>query len=174
MTTLDSGSWLEASGQRLRAASYSLTDDVAFESTTFLRVAYRSGFQLAKFGNVETFFVFGALPTADAASIRAFSARAFRYAKSAKKLPLPCGMFEAVVAYPVALVDSLDSPTRATIEGEMPSAHYGAFEMPVVYESSRGELGRTPLRITVHEAMTASASAPASNAHPIGAGEIAA
>ena len=105
-------------------------------------------FQLAKFGNVKTFFVFGVLPTADANSIRTSSARAFRCAKASKSFPLPCGLFETVISYAVVMIDRLDDHTAAAIRTETPTKHYAACEIPVVYDRSRGALcyfEKTPL-----------------------------
>ena len=95
---------------------------------------------MTKFGNVETFFVFGEVPTPDVASIQAFSATAFQYAKAAKSFPLPCGLFEAVISYAVAIVPSLDDATAAAIRATAPKKHWAAFEVPVVCDASRGAL----------------------------------
>ena len=138
MSTANVDTWLAKTGEALTAAKYRLNDGVSFESSTFRRVAYKSGFQLSKLGNVETFFVFGDVANSDPSSLKLFSANAYKYARAAKRSWLPCGLFEAVICYAVAIVDVLDDATSASIKVTAPTKHWAAFEVPVVYESSRG------------------------------------
>lgn len=73
-------------------------------------------------------------------SLRQFSANAFRYAKASKNVPLPCGLFEGVFCFAVALVSVVDQATAESIRNEAPTKHWAAIEIPVVYERSRKNL----------------------------------
>ena len=140
--------WLRMVLQRLSSDGFSISHNVSFEGQEFMAVAHRSRFELTKFGNSETFFVFGSLQTCDADSIRGFSSLAFKFAKRSKSFPLPCGLFEFVCCFAVCLADALDESTADSVRRVMPRKHWAAAEIPVVFDCDQGRvcfLERTPL-----------------------------
>jgi hypothetical protein len=142
------GSWLAHAIQRLSHDGFSVLYNVQFTGQKFEAVAHRSGFELMKFGNSETFFVFGELVSADANSVRRFSSQAFQYAKKSRTCPLPCGLFESVCCFAICIAKGLDEPTADQVRKTAPAKHWAAAEIPVIYDSSQGKLyffEKTPL-----------------------------
>ena len=140
--------WLATVRGRLGAEGFTLLDNVAADGRTFPLVARRSGFELTKFGFAENFFIFGEFDRLDTGTLRDFSASAFRCAKQHKAIPLPCGLFEGVFCYSVAIGKSVDEAALAAVRSETPPKHWAAAEIPVVYDSSRGALAyfeKTPM-----------------------------
>jgi len=80
--------------------------------------------------------------------MRPFSADAFRCAKQHKKIPLPCGLFEGVCCFAIAVTQAVDEATQQSVRNEKPPEHWAAGEIPVVYDQVQGKLyyfERTPL-----------------------------
>jgi hypothetical protein len=136
VSATDVGARLEEVRDRLESRGFRVTDEVTFEGTSFRRVAHKSGFELKKFGNVETFFVFAEFATLKPSTIQKFSESAFRFAMASKRSLLPCGLLEAVICFAVAIVERLDEPTAEAIRTTEPRNHWAAFEMPVAYDRS--------------------------------------
>lgn len=148
MKSPNDDTWLQTAIQRLSSRGFKITRDVCHEGQAFDAVAHRSRFELTKFGNSETFFVFAELDALSRESVRQFSAKAFRYAKTSKSMPLPCGLFESVYCFAVAVVDELDPATAESVRNEVPAKHWAAAEIPVVYARSEKKLcffERTPM-----------------------------
>ena len=148
MSTPNDNTWLENVMQPLSSRGFKTSQNVSYEGQTFKLVAHRSRFELTKFGNSETFFVFAVFDTLSRESLREFSAKAFRYAKTSKNVRLPCGLFESVYCFAVVLVDLLDQPTAESVRNEVPTKHWAAAEIPVVYERGPKRLcffEKTPL-----------------------------
>jgi hypothetical protein len=140
--------WLSSARKRLAVAGFVVLDDVPYDGGTFSVVARRSRFELTKFGFSESFFIFREFDRLTTAEIRAFSADAYLCAKKYKKIPLPCGLFESVFCYSVAVAKTVEEPTLDSIRSEMPSNHWASAEIPVVYDQARGKLfyfEKTPL-----------------------------
>jgi len=76
----------------------------------------------------------------DAGTLRNFSAEAFRCAKLRKTVPLPCGFFESVWCYAVAVTGRLDSAAEQAVRQQAPAKHWAAAEIPVVYDTTRRQL----------------------------------
>src|SRR5262245_11138263 len=106
-------SWLRAACDRLEKAGYVLLDDVRGDGGDFAVVARRSRFEFTKFGYSENFFIFADFDRLDRRAMRDFGEAAFYCAKANKKCFLPCGLFESVWCYTVAVADSVD---RATLD----------------------------------------------------------
>ena len=141
-------SWFGSVRKNLSAAGFVIFDDVSYEGETFPLVARRTRFELTKFGFSESFFVFCAFDRLTTAEVREFSADAYRYAKQHKKIPLPCGLFESVWCYAIALAEAVDEATLDSIRFETPPKHWASAEIPVVYDEGRGKLfyfEKTPL-----------------------------
>jgi hypothetical protein len=132
--------WLHGAMQRLSSNGFKIAHDVSYQNQIFKCVAHRSRLELTKFGNSETFFVFAECGTVNRESLRQFCAQAFRYAKASKNVPLPCGLFESVWCFAVALVDAVDEATAESVRSESPTKHWAAAEIPVVYERGRKKL----------------------------------
>jgi len=132
--------WLQAAMGRLSAQGFALAEGVSCEGQTFAAVAHRSAFELSRFGNAETFLVLAEFDALDRASLRAYSARAFRYAMAHKRSALPPGLFESVQCFAVAIVDALDPAVAEAVRREAPPKHWACFEIPVVYERNSGAL----------------------------------
>src|SRR6266852_2068308 len=99
----DSGAWLSNVAARLQADGFSLLHPQIYQPAGFKFAAQRSRFELSKFGNVETFFVFADIPQLTPQSMSGFSNAAFQFAMRAKTSPLPCGFFEAIFCFAVAI-----------------------------------------------------------------------
>lgn len=140
--------WLRTVLQRLSSDGFSVSYNVSFAGQVFMAVAHRSRFEVTKFGNSETFFVFGNLQTCETDSVRRFSSLAFKYAKESKSFPLPCCLFEGVYCFAVCVVEALDESTADSVRSVVPPKHLGAVEIPVVYDRSQRKLRffeKTPL-----------------------------
>lgn len=140
MSTSNDDTWLQNAIQRLSSHGFKITRDVSHEGQAFGAVAHRSRFELTKIGNSETFFVFAELDALSRESVRQFSAKAFRYAKISKSMSLPCGLFESVYCFTVAIVDELEAATAESVRNEAPAKHWAAAEIPVVYVRSQKKL----------------------------------
>jgi hypothetical protein len=132
--------YLAGAIQRLRAEGFGCSENVPYRDQVFSWVARRTRFELTKSGFSETFFVFAELPSVDRSSLRRFSAKSFRCAKKMRRIPLPCGLFESVWCFPVALVDGIDADTSEAVRNETPPRHWASAEIPVVYDLTSGAL----------------------------------
>lgn len=140
--------WIQKAMERLSSNGFKIAKDVSYGGQTFGVVAHRSRFELSKFGNSETFFVFAGFDTLSRETMQHFSGMAFRYAQASKKSWLPCGLFESVYCFSVAVVDALDGTVAESVRNEPPSKHVAAAEIPVVYECDQGRLSyfeKTPV-----------------------------
>src|SRR5260370_21821594 len=131
--------WLQRVTGRLSGDGYQFLPNPTSYTEQFQVAARRSGFQLSKFGNYERFFVFEDLGAPDIARMSAFSTAAFDYAKQNKKSGLPCGFFEAVSCYAVAIVGFAQPELVYSIRTTTPKTHMAAFEIPVLYDASQGQ-----------------------------------
>ena len=133
-------SWLNTARSRLAAADFVLLDEVEFEGRTFPLVARRSRFELTKFGFSESFFIFEEFDRLTTEALRAFSADAYRCAKKQRAIRLPCGLFESVWCYSVAVAQVVGEPTLASVRSDTPPRHWASAEIPVVYDLAQGKL----------------------------------
>jgi hypothetical protein len=141
-------SWLGSTCRRLESAGYVIEREVSHDGRLFPVVARRTRFDLLKFGFSESFFIFHQFDRLSLADFRRFSADAFRCAKAHRAIPLPCGLFESVWCYAVAIANAVDGPALEAIRSETPPKHWAAAEIPVVYDQTLRQLGyfdRTPL-----------------------------
>jgi hypothetical protein len=99
-------------------------------------------FELTKFGMAEYFFVFGLFPSVTLLEFATFAGLARIYAAHHKTVPLPHGLFESVICYPVAVVQELGPGLAEHLRTEAPLAFgdIDHFWMPVVYEIGTGTL----------------------------------
>jgi hypothetical protein len=120
--------------QRLVNAGFTCEENVTHNGSLYRCVARRSRFELTKAGFAETFVLLAELPSLSVDSLRQFSAGCFKYAKRTRKIPLPCGLFESVFCFPVAIVDGVDEAVAQSVRAKGPPKHWASFEMPVVYD----------------------------------------
>jgi hypothetical protein len=135
-----SDAWLSGVLRGLASDGFKVSENVEWGGVEFRAVAHRSRFELSKFGNSETFFVFGEFPTITGEGMRRFSSSAFDYSKASRKLCLPCGLFESVWCFSVALVDTADAAAADSVRRQAPEMHWAAAEIPVIYERGGGRL----------------------------------
>ena len=135
--------WLQTAIQRLLADGF-----VIMNQNYFKVVAHRSRFEITKFGNSETFFIFADIDYLNIDMMRRFSTDAFNFAMKSKTSPLPCGFFESVWSYAVGIGRNVDDMTAQVIKTETPPKHWSAGEMRVAYDAPRHQLyyfDQTPL-----------------------------
>jgi GYF domain 2 len=132
--------WLQRVQARLSADRYQFLPNPSSYTEQFQLAARLSRFQASKFGNYETFFVFSDLGVPDVGRMSAFTTAAFDYAKRNKKSGLPCGFFEAVACYCVAIVGAAQPELVYFIRNNTPKKHMSAFEIPVLFDASQGQL----------------------------------
>lgn len=107
----------------------------------------RTRFEITKFGMCESFFVFAELPNLTPQMLGGFSQAAFQCAMASKTVPLPCGFFEAVFCFPVAITTNLHPQMAEWIKQTEPPKHWASAEMPVAFDLATGQLAyleRTP------------------------------
>ena len=124
--------WLQTALQRLTSDGFTIRPDNLFKI-----VAHRSRFELSKFGNSETFFIFHEFDGTDINLIRRFSNDAFNHATQLKTSSLPCGFFESVWCFAVAISHYVDDMTAQIIRTEAPPKHWSAGELRVCYDAPR-------------------------------------
>ena len=107
MSATDGDARLEEVRGRLKSRGFLIADDVTLDGNLACRVAHKSRFEMRKFGHVDTFFVFAEFANLQPRTIQKFSASALKFAKASRAFPLPCGMFEGVICYAIAIVRSL-------------------------------------------------------------------
>jgi hypothetical protein len=135
--------WLQTALQRLTMDGFTIR-----QQNYFKVVAHRSRFELSKFGNAETYFIFADFDYLDVNLMRRFSTDAYNYAVQTKTSPLPCGFFESVWCFAVAIARNADDATAYAIKTETPPKHWSAGEMRVAYDAPRHQLyyfDQTPL-----------------------------
>jgi hypothetical protein len=125
---------------RLASTGFVVLENVPFDSKSFSVVARRTRFELTKFGFSENFFIFGEFDRLTTEDFRAFSADAYRYAKQHKTVPLPCGLFESVWSYAVAIAKAVDERTVNSVRSDTPPKHWASAEIPVVYDLAQRKL----------------------------------
>lgn len=132
--------WLNDLSPRLHYAGLVPLPPQAYQPAGFKLALRRTQFELTKFGMAETFFVFADLPGLTPPSLAAFSSAAFQFAMYSKAVPLPCGFFESVFCFPVAITSHLDPQMAEWIRRTPPPKHWAACEMPVAFDLSGGGL----------------------------------
>jgi hypothetical protein len=140
--------WMQTVLGRLHAQGFRVSPNKSFEGQSLGLIAHKSGFKLSAVGNAETFFIFAEFETLDRETMRYYSGLAFRCANAFKDESRLNGVFECVWCFPVGIVESMDPATAYSIRNEDPPTHWGAAEMPVIYERSSNTLSyfeKTPL-----------------------------
>jgi hypothetical protein len=126
--------------QRLIDDGFKISEHITYKNQIFICVAKRTRWQLEHYGFAEFFFIFARFQSFDIASLKNFSAKAFDYSKKFRSIPLPRGLFESVICFPTAIVDSIDSTAVEVLRSKDPPKHWAAIEMAVVYEHKSRKL----------------------------------
>lgn len=140
--------WLQRTLQNLTRDGFAISENVSHSDATIRALARRTRFELTKFGFSETFFVFREFEFITADALRRFSSDAFDLAKQSKTIPLPCGLFESVWCFAVAITDRVDTAATDSVRNDAPTKHWAAAEIPVVFNQPEGRLyyfEKTPL-----------------------------
>lgn len=133
---------------RLAADAFTPMHDQQYRPWNFRFAAHRSRFEISKFGMAETFFVFGDVPVLTPEALTSFSDAAYRYAIQSKVVPLPCGFFESVWCFAVAITSGLHPQAAEWVRTTTPPKHWSSGEMRVVFDVSTGQLAyfdQTPM-----------------------------
>lgn len=143
-----SDAWLNHVAGRLRGDSFEPLPPHDYQPAGFKFAVRRTRFELTKFGMSETFFVFSDIAGLNPQAMGAFSSAAFRLAIRSKSVPLPCGLFESVWCYAVAITNNVDPRMSQFIRDAAPQKHWAAAEIPVVFDTTTGQIcyfEKTPL-----------------------------
>jgi hypothetical protein len=132
--------WLQNTMQILSREGFVISEHVRHSSGTVRAVARRTRWELTKFGFSETFFVFNEFETISADTFRRFSSDAFAIAKQSKTIPLPCGLFESVWCFSVAITKHVDDAAVNSVRNDAPTKHWAAAEIPVIFNQGDGRL----------------------------------
>jgi hypothetical protein len=135
-----SDAWLHHIAPRLSAGGFGPLHPQTYQPAGFKFAVRRTQFEFTKFGMAETFFFFADLPNLEPQMMAAFSAAAYRFAIASKAVPLPCGLFEAVFVFPVAITANLHPQMADWIRRTTPPAHWASNEMPVAFDTANGTL----------------------------------
>lgn len=127
-------SYLSTVVPRLARWGFSLRENVSYRNSLFRYVARKTAWDSSKGGFLETFFVFMYMQSIDTADLRRFSSKCYKYSMKARRIPLPCGLFEGVWCFPVAIVDSLSKEVSQQIRTKDAPKHWASNEFPVVYD----------------------------------------
>ena len=61
---------------------------------------------------------------------------------------MPCGLFESVWCFAVAITNRVEDPVARSVRNDSPAKHWAAAEIPVVFHRTEGKLyfyEKTPL-----------------------------
>lgn len=140
--------WLRSARNRLESAGFVILDDLSFDGRKIAFLARRSRFEWTKFGMSETFFTFAEFEHLTTQRLRNFSAVAYQCAIRHKTVPLPCGFFECVWSYAVAVAEDVDPDALTSVQRDTPPMHWASAEIPAVYDLGQRDLfyfEQTPL-----------------------------
>jgi hypothetical protein len=140
MSVPHSDAWLTHIAPRLQMAGFEPLAPQTYQPAGFKFAVRRTRFEFTKFGMAEAFFVFADLPKLTLPMLSNFSAAAFQFAINSKTVPLPCGFFEAVFCFPVAITSGLDPQLAEWIRQTEPPKHFAACEMPVAFDTTANSL----------------------------------
>ncbi len=138
--SINSGPWLQHVSQRLMTNGYNPMRPEVYQPLGFRFAVNRSGFEISKFGMVDRTFVFADIPKLDVPKLQQFSKAAFEFANKNKMVSLPNGLFSCLFCFGVAVTVNADPSLVQTLMASQPISHFGAFEMPVIFDLANGAL----------------------------------
>jgi hypothetical protein len=137
---INSNQWLGQVSQRLSTSGFAPMKPEVYQPQGFKYAVHRSRFEVSKFGMAEYFFTFAEIPNLVPEVLRAYSNTAFQFAMKNKTNPLPCGFFESVFCFAVAVTANLHPQLADSVRAAEPIKHWSAFELPVVFDLANGGL----------------------------------
>ncbi|MBK7934730.1 MAG: hypothetical protein KA956_07530 [Pyrinomonadaceae bacterium] len=138
--SINSGPWLQHVSQRLMSNGYKPMRPEAYQPLGFRFAVNRSGLEISKFGMVDRTFVFADIPSLDVPKLQQFSKAAFEFANKNKTVSLPNGLFSCLFCFGVSVTVNADPALVHTLTASQPISHFGAFEMPVIFDLANGGL----------------------------------
>src|ERR1044071_8162443 len=136
----NSEAWLSHVAGRLQADDFVPLDPRSYQPAGFRFALRRTRFEITKFGMAETFFVFADIPVLTPQLMTQFSSAAFDFAMQSKSVLLPCGLFDSVWCFAVAITNNVHPQLAEWIRSTTPPKHWSAGEMPVVFDAMTGYL----------------------------------
>jgi hypothetical protein len=140
--------WYDRVARRLESDGFDILQPRHRDDDRFDLVARYSRFEITKFGNFEEFFIFRDFRKISIDRMADYSADAFNHAIANKKVGLPCGFFEMVCCYSVAVAEDASNELFRAVRNDEPPKHWSAVEVPVLWLPAEGELAvyeRTPM-----------------------------
>lgn len=137
---INSNSWMQQVSQKLAANAFVPLPPEIYQPQGYKYAARRSRFEISKFGMAEYFFTFAEIPNLTPDVLQNYSSAAFQFAMKNKTVPLPCGLFESVFCFAVAITADLNQQLAQNIGETAPIKHWSAFEMPVVFDLASSSL----------------------------------
>ena len=145
---MNSTPWLQHVSQKLAANGFRPLAPEKYQPMGYKYVAHRSRFEISKFGMAEAFFTFAEIENVHGPTLQAYAGTSFQLGKKNKSAPLPNGFFMSVFCFAVAITEGLDPRLAESIRDTAPVKHWAAFEIPIVFDLSNGQLcyfQKTPL-----------------------------
>lgn len=136
----DAITFLNRVSQKLGANGFVPMAPELYQPLGFKFATRRSRFELSKFGMHDAVFVFAEIAELDALKMKTFADAVFEFARANKSVALPNGIFMSISCFPVAITSALDPKVSHWVKNSEPTAHYGGFEMPVIYDVTNGWL----------------------------------
>ncbi len=133
---------------KFRENGFEVSEHETMDGVPLLASCRQTNFSFTKFGFAETFFIFREIYENSAEAVRIFSSQAFAYAQKNRKIHLPCGFFESVWVFPVAIMQNPSPEVISSVEENAPRKHWAAGEMPVIMNARSGALSyyrKTPI-----------------------------
>jgi hypothetical protein len=137
---MDSTPWLNHVSQSLATNGFRPLAPEKYQSMGYKFVAHRSRFEISKFGMAEAFFTFAEIENVQGPTLQAYSTTSFQLANKNKSAPLPNGFFMSVFCYAVAITEGLNPQLAQSISETAPVKHWAAFEIPIVFDLTTGQL----------------------------------
>jgi hypothetical protein len=137
---MNSTPWLNHVSQKLAANGFRPLAPEKYGPMGFKYVAHRSRFEISKFGMAETFFTFAEIENIQPPTLQSFAGISFQLGNKNKSAPLPNGFFMSVFCYAVAITERLDPQVADWVRNTSPVKHWAAFEIPIVFDLTSGEL----------------------------------
>lgn len=125
--------YISTTRQRFKDERFHIDNNITYKNQHFEYIAKRIRFEIDKLSFVDTFFLLARFSSLDRNALREFSAKCFRYAKRARGIISPRGLFYGIGCCPIAIVDDIDDDLSKSIRSSATYKHFAAFEMPVVY-----------------------------------------
>lgn len=145
---INSNDWLQNVSQKLSSSGFSPLSSDKFQPQGFKYAVRRSRFEITKFGMAESFFTFAEIPNLTREILMQYSNTSFKFSNNNRSFPLPNGFFVSTFCYAVAITANLDVQLAQYVKDTSPIKHWSAFEMPIVFDLTSGNLfyfEKTPL-----------------------------